>query len=462
MSKVPVPHWANPDLLSFEQARVDFLKGGDTPRALLERCIERIVLRDGVVKAFVTTAFEASRAAADASSRRYREGKPLSPLDGCPVGVKDIISTADLPTQMNSPLFSGHFSGMDAACVASLRRAGAVVVGKTVTTEFAIGRSGVTTNPFDPNRTPGGSSSGSAAAVASGMVLSALGTQTQGSLIRPASYCGVVAFKPTVGTLSLHGVHPVSSTCDHLGLMAATVADAWQIARQIGLGAKNGGSKAADAHAVPGPRKPRRLVALRMRGWDEADHDTQTGFEAAINTLKDANGVEIATGFDNPEVAQLESDLDDGANGAIDIVAVEMRCQYREYIRRAGVDIGPRIHELVERAHQITAVQYARLLEHRSLMRRSIAAWAARCDGFILLSSSGPAPEGLSHTGSRTFQVYGSWLGLPAFSLPLLSVHGLPVGIQLVGFSGEDAATCATAQWIVDALGQCARTDSHS
>ncbi|MBI2509299.1 MAG: amidase, partial [Betaproteobacteria bacterium] len=228
--------WRNPHIVSYSHALPDMAAGRRTPREFLERCLEVIAAREKTVRAFVTLDLAGARKAADAATRRYKSGKPLSPVDGMPVAVKDIIATAGLPTQMGSPAFKGWQSGQDAACVAALRKGGAVVVGKTVTTEFAIGFSGPTTNPFDAARTPGGSSSGSAAAVGAGMVPVGLGTQTQASTLRPASYCGAVGFKPTIGLLHTGGIHPLSATCDHLGVIAGTLEDAWRAASQISLG----------------------------------------------------------------------------------------------------------------------------------------------------------------------------------------------------------------------------------
>ena len=268
--------------LSFARAVADFRDGTRTPRAFLERCLKTIATRDRTIKAFVTLNAAAARKAADASTRRYKAGRPLSPIDGCPVAVKDIIATADMPTQMNSPIYKGWRPKADAACVAALRQAGAVIVGKTVTTEFAIGRSGPTRNPFDTTRTPGGSSSGSAAAVACGMVPVALGTQTQGSVLRPAAYCGVVGFKPTYGALHTGGIHLLSTTSDHLGVIAASVEDAWRVASQISLGAPSPGvgflSGAGDA--PPASHQPRKLIRLFTRGWTETDTETRVSFDA--------------------------------------------------------------------------------------------------------------------------------------------------------------------------------------
>src|SRR5262249_51244436 len=193
--------WHNPNIISFDRCVADFQQGRDTPRDFLERCLDVIAKRDKTVKAFVTLNRDGARKAADDATRRYKAGKPLSPVDGCPVAVKDIIATVDMPTQMNSPAFKDWQSGQDAACVAALRKGGAVILGKTVTTEFAVGYSGPTTNPFDPTRTPGGSSSGSAAAVGAGMVPAGFGTQTPASTMRPASYCRAGGIKPNIGPL---------------------------------------------------------------------------------------------------------------------------------------------------------------------------------------------------------------------------------------------------------------------
>src|SRR5687768_5632891 len=191
----------------FHLARGRFLAGSDTPRAYLERRLERLSAVEATLRAFVTLDFEGARRAADVATERYRRGAPLAAVDGMPLGIKDVIETADLPTQMGSLRFAGWSQQRDAACVAALRSAGAIVLGKTVTTEFALGNPGPTTHPVDARRTPGGSSSGSAAAVAAGIVPVALGTQEMGSLIRPASFCGAIAFKPSFGALHQGGVH---------------------------------------------------------------------------------------------------------------------------------------------------------------------------------------------------------------------------------------------------------------
>src|SRR5689334_3825815 len=264
-----------------------FRDGRNTPRAFLDQCLAAVKRHDKRIHAFVTLDVKSAREAADASTRRYKAGRPLSPLDGCPVAVKDIIATADMPTQMNSVIYKGWRPKSDAACVAALRQGGAVIVGKTVTTEFAIGRSGPTRNPWDLKRTPGGSSSGSAAAVATGMASAALGTQTQGSVIRPAAFCGIVGFKPTHGVLHPGGVHLLSQTSDHLGVIAATIDDAWSVAARISLGhiGPGVGILAGAMDAVPASRQPRKLIQLFTRGWTETDDESRRAFTELIDQL---------------------------------------------------------------------------------------------------------------------------------------------------------------------------------
>jgi Asp-tRNA(Asn)/Glu-tRNA(Gln) amidotransferase A subunit family amidase len=448
--------WRNPYIVSFARAVADFNTGKQTPRDFLERCIANVEKYESRIKAFVTLDLKAARKAADASSRRYKAGTPLSPIDGCPVGIKDIMATAGMPTQMNSPAFKGWQSGQDAACVHALRRGGAVIFGKTVTTEFAIGFSGPTTNPFDPKRTPGGSSSGSAAGVGSGMMPVALGTQTQGSTLRPASFCGAVGFKPTIGALHTAGIHPLSATCDHLGIIGATLEDTWRVASQIslGVGSPGYGFLNGASATLPLAVQPQKLIRLYTRGWTEIDSSTEEGFEEVMQALA-AAGVEILSKDNDPRVAAFEDALERDVDGALDIVAYEMKWPFADYIARYGNVIGKRIHGLIDRAGKMTPADYAGLLEKRRGIRRHCRELAASAgaDCYVTLASSGPAIVGFEYSGSRTFIVYGSWLGFPAFSLPLLQADGLPFGLQLLGIDHQDGNLCSTANWIMQELG---------
>jgi Asp-tRNA(Asn)/Glu-tRNA(Gln) amidotransferase A subunit family amidase len=450
MEIIALKRWHNPNIISFAGALPDIAAGRRTPREFLERCLEVVGAREKTVKAFVTLDPKGARKAADAATKRYRAGKPLSPVDGMPIAVKDIIATAGLPTQMNCPAFKGWQSGQDAACVAAMRQGGAVIVGKSVTTEFAVGYSGPTTNPFDPARTPGGSSSGSAAAVGAGMVPAGFGTQTQASTLRPASYCGAVGFKPTIGLLHTGGVHPLSATCDHLGILAATLEDAWRVASQVSLGIGSPGNPflSGAGAAPPAPRKPRKLVRLYTRGWTEIDSDTRDAFEETVAALQ-AAGVQIASRDNDAAVAALEQELDGGVDGALAIVSYEMKWPYEDYLARFGKFIGKRIHGLIADARKMVPTDYERLLANRHRVRALFQETVKGTDGCITLAASGPAILGHEYTGSRAFLIYGSWLGLPAFSLPLLQVNGLPLGVQVMGPPEGDGALCAVANWMM-------------
>ena len=429
-----------------------FRDGSDSPRAFLEDCIDAIEARESTVRAFVTLDIAGARSAADASAARWREGRPRSPVDGCPFGVKDIIETADLPTQMNSPIFEGWRSRRDAACVRALRRGGAILLGKTVTTEFAAGRSGPTVHPLDPLRTPGGSSSGSAAAVAAGMVPVALGSQAGGSTIRPASYCGIVGYKPTVGTFSMAGVHTVGPTLDHVGILGSNLNDVWSIARQIDLEANTPGVRRLPGagHARPPSMPPSRLIHLHTAGWAELDAEAIGAFDALVARLRSA-GIRVDT-RDDRGVAQLESSLDAGVDSRLDIMAWEMRWPFEEYVDHHGPKVGGIVHDYVRRARTLTPADYENALRTRDRTRAEVDRFRSTADSFITFASSGPAPVGLDHTGSRTFLNYWSWLGLPSFSLPLMTVGGLPVGLQLIGFDGADDRLAGLAGWLMETL----------
>ena len=260
-----------PQAIPFFSAAANFAASSDTPREYLERCLARLEAFEPGVGAFVCHDIAAARTAANRSTARWRDGRPLSPIDGMPLGIKDIIETADMPTEQGSPLFVGWHSGRDAASVAALREAGAVILGKVVTKEFAATEPRGTRNPWDSERTPGGSSSGSAAAVACGMVPAALGTQVVGSILRPASFCGCVGFKPSVGGINRSGSYDYfSQSCT--GVLAASLEDAWLVA--VNIAARAGGDPGYPGLQGPSephpPQRPRSLAVLQTSGWEDA------------------------------------------------------------------------------------------------------------------------------------------------------------------------------------------------
>jgi Asp-tRNA(Asn)/Glu-tRNA(Gln) amidotransferase A subunit family amidase len=436
--------------LSSRELTDRFANGEDNPRALLDRCLEAIEAREPQVKAWVCLDVDDARRTAEESSERWRAGRPLSRLDGIPIGVKDLIFTHNMPTEMNSPIFKGWRSGRDAASVWWLRKSGAVILGKTVTTEFGVGASGPTTNPHAPDRTPGGSSSGSAAAVAAGMVPITLGTQVMGSVIRPSSYCGVFGFKPSMGALNRGGIHGLVPSQAHLGTHAATLEDVWLSAAVIaataggdpGYGGLRGGLD------LPQARAPKRLVWLKTKEWNECDPGTMAAFENVLEKLQ-RQGIVIVDADAAGDVREFEADFADWINVFMDIVCWEMRWPMGMYAEDGEHLIGERATGFYKRGLSMTQDQYVTALARRQRYRETFAAIGRKCDAVITPATIGPAPVGLKFTGSPAYNAMSSGLGVPAVSLPLTQVEGLPVGLQLIGNGQQDQDLMAVANWVV-------------
>jgi Asp-tRNA(Asn)/Glu-tRNA(Gln) amidotransferase A subunit family amidase len=445
------PVTPHPTRRPFQASTADFAAGKDSPRAYFERCFARIAELDPKVGAFVTLNVEGARAAADRSSERWRAGKKLSPIDGMPIGIKDIIETEDMPTEQGSPLFAGCRTGRDAATVAALREAGAVIVGKTVTTEFAASEPRGTRNPWDLDRTPGGSSSGSAAAVGVGMLPSALGTQVVGSILRPSSFCGVYGFKPSLGGINRGGSYDgLSQSCD--GALSATLADAWLTLREISarVGGDPGYPGLAGPREVPAAQKPARLALLETAGWTEASAAAKSALDDAAKRLR-AAGVELVTRRDRAEIAEAETAILDAMAVTRGINDWEGRWPMIAYRGRPG--LSRVMLDRLAHADSMSREEYETLLAQRTRIRAAYARLKGVCDGSITLTATGAAPVGLGSTGNPSFVVAGSLLGVPALSLPLLKDEGLPLGLQVLGYEQEDAAVFAVARWIDATLG---------
>jgi Asp-tRNA(Asn)/Glu-tRNA(Gln) amidotransferase A subunit family amidase len=441
-----------PQPMPFFSAAADFAAGTDTPRDFLERCITRLESFEPAVAAFVCHDIAAARAAADRSAARWREGRPLSPIDGMPLGIKDIIETADMPTEQGSPLFVDCRTGRDAASVAALREAGAVILGKVVTTEFAATEPRGTRNPWDRERTPGGSSSGSAAAVACGMAAAALGTQVVGSILRPASFCGVVGFKPSVGGINRGGSYDYfSQSCT--GVLAASLEDAWFVAVNIAtrVGGDPGYPGLQGPSEPPPPRRPRALAVLQTSGWAEASPEARAAFEDAAARLA-AAGIALADRHADPAIEEVEGAIADAAALTRTINAWEGRWPLNTYRDRDASKLSRSALERLTMAEAMTLTDYGAAIAVRQRNRETHARLAARYDAAITLAAPGPAPVGLGSTGNPVFNVPASMLGIPAVSLPLFSINGLPLGLQVAGFSGGDARLFAVAAAIRDLL----------
>jgi Asp-tRNA(Asn)/Glu-tRNA(Gln) amidotransferase A subunit family amidase len=443
---------ASPPLKSYWAALPDFASGASTPRRFLESCIERFETTENSLKAFVCSDWEAARAAADAATRRYEQDDVLSLIDGFPVGVKDIIETADFPTGMNSPIYEGWRSFRDAACVKALRDCGAVLPGKTVTTEFACGESGPTTNPHDPEYTPGGSSSGTAASVGGGVMPAGLATQTRASTIRPASYCGAYGFKPTHGALHTGGIHPVSDSLDHLGVIGASVEDNWIIARHIAevAGGVPGRPSLAGPLTPPEAVRPEKIGVVYTSGWDQVDDASADAFAQVEAKLADS-GVRMLSRNGHGPLARFEDAIREADPLSVDIMAIELEWPMAAYLD-AGGELGPTIRNYLDKAAGFTGQGYADRLEKRDAMVTEMERLKPEIDVLISLSASGPPPKGLGYTGSRSMIAPWTLFGTPAWSLPVMVSGGMPLGLQVIGFRGDDARVTAISRWMSELL----------
>jgi Asp-tRNA(Asn)/Glu-tRNA(Gln) amidotransferase A subunit family amidase len=446
------PDVKTPTMRPYLPATDNFASGKDSPRAFLERCLAALEAWEPTIGAFVTLNLAGARTAADASTERWRSGKPLSPIDGMPIGVKDIIETIDMPTQNGSPLFAGFRSERDGASVAALREAGAVIVGKTVTTEFAATEPRDTRNPWDTARTPGGSSSGSAAAVAVGAISVGLGTQVLGSILRPASFCGCFGFKPTVGAINRGGSYDGLSQSVH-GTLAASLAEAWQVAYEIAqrAGGDPGFPGLYGPAMPPAAALPGRLAMLETDGWAVATAAGKQALEGTVAKLK-AAGVAIATRHDHEQVAAAETVIQGARELSMAINAWESRWPINTYRARDAGKLSKSMLDRGIQAEAMTLDEYRRDIADRDRRRAAYHALATEFDACITLSATGAAPVGLGSTGNPIFVAPGSMLGVPTLSLPVLDDGGLPLGLQLMGFADRDAPLFATAAGVLQTM----------
>jgi Asp-tRNA(Asn)/Glu-tRNA(Gln) amidotransferase A subunit family amidase len=440
--------------LCFADARRDFAAGSDTPRAYLERCLERIAESEPKVQAFVTIDAEGARATADASTTRWRAGRSLSVVDGLPVGIKDCFDVGNFVTQCNSALFADNRAPIDAAHVDALRRGGALIVGKTVTTELTMALPGPTWNPWDLGRTPGGSSSGSAAAVAARMLPLATGSQVRGSVIRPASICGVVGMKPTFGTLNRFGGIDPSPSCNHLGFLSGTLTDIWEAAQHIATvaGGDPGCEPLAGGATLPAARKPVRLARQYTAGWQHTDEASKAIFERFLRDLA-ALGVEVIEPQASEELAAYEDATARVPEFFFDVMLWELRWPFRIWREAMPQALSEPMIGYIERAEALTVEDYRRASRRRGDLRARHRALAGKVDGFITLAHIGAGQKGQPRGGTPWFNDASSAIGAPSFSLPLLAVEEVPLGVQIMGFEDADEGLTAMARWLLAAFG---------
>jgi Asp-tRNA(Asn)/Glu-tRNA(Gln) amidotransferase A subunit family amidase len=437
--------------LTFFDAVPRFLDDSDTPRAYLERCLEVIAEREPVVKAWVVLNLPRAREAADASAARYREGRPFSPIDGMPIGIKDLIETKDMPTGHGCAAFAGNNTGRDSALVRALRDAGAVILGKTVTTEMGGTFPGPTTNPFDAGRTAGGSSSGSAAAIGARMVPAAIGTQVGGSLIRPASYCGNCALKPTMG--ALHRGERQGYSQSHVGVHAGSLIDMWRVAIEIArrAGGDPGQPGLFGAPELSPSLRPARLIVMETAGWAKLDAKTRAGFEQALGALRDL-GVAVFRRNDDPLIEAFEQGIAEAAAITTDICDWENRWSFENLVEQYPGKYSDTLYRRLEAGRKLILDDYRLRLLQRDEARHRLAAIAPLADALICVASPGPAPLGLASTGDSIFNTPTSILGAPAVTVPIMAIEGMPVGIQIVGQRHSDARVAGIARWVLETV----------
>ena len=425
-----------PAPISIVDATRQLRAGQLTPLNLLDQCLGQIHKHEDTIHAWVLVDEEGARRTATKQTREAALGQWRGrPLLGIPVGIKDIIDVQGLATSAGSPLCGHQAATADAPVVAALRRAGAVILGKTVTVEFACFDPSPTRNPWNPAHTPGGSSSGSAAALATGMCLGALGTQTGGSLVRPSTYCGVATCKPTFGKLSTEGVVPVSASLDHVGPMARKVEDlALLLDCLLGL-------------VTPlMPFGPPRLGLLDTTILAEANETVRQATQLALQKLKQA-GAEIHS-------VSLPPIFADVLKMHRRIMAAEAAAYHRERFASHRDQYGPMIASLLDEGLAITAVDYLAAKAWHREFRRQAAALLDGLDALVMPSTHTTAPATLATTGSPHFQAPWSLARLPVVSIPCgVGADGMPTGIQLIGRADNESQLLRMGVWCEQALG---------
>ena len=426
-----MPMKTPPYKLSITAVSAAIAEGELTPKALMESCLERIAEREPAVKAF---AHYDAEAALDAA-RRLPESHGSGALYGIPVGIKDIIDTADMPTECNSPIYKGHRPAQDAVCVARLREAGAIILGKTVTTEFASTFPGPTRHPRDSTRTPGGSSSGSAAAVGDCMLPLALGTQTGGSMIRPSAFNGVVGYKPAWGLFDTTGVKPLAVGLDTIGFMVRSLDDVPVVS----------GVLADRTPSVPVAVETPKIAVVRSADWDTADPETQTLLEETAERLGKAGAVVR-------DVA-LPAPFEQISPGQRIVMAYQASEAFEHEWEHHRDALSESFRSLIERGLEITAAERKEVMATREQCRTQLPDLFAPGEVILTPSAVGEAPLGLHSTGDSVFNRTWTALHVPCLTVPVTDgPHGLPLGVQFVEPRRDEATLLGTARWAALAL----------
>ncbi len=438
----------DPSAWTATHAAAEIARGAISSEDYVRVCLDRIAAVEPQIQAFAHLDPDDAVSQARARDAHKARGLTLGRLHGIPVAIKDIIDTADYPTECGATFLAGRRPAKDAHVVRRLREAGAVIIGKTVTTEFAYFHPGKTRNPHNPEHTPGGSSSGSAAAVAAGMVPLAIGTQTNGSVIRPASFCGVYGMKPSRGMVTRYGVLPLSPTLDVVGPFARSLEDIALIMEV--LAGHDPDDPATLPYAAPHfravavekfPLTP-RIAFVRTPAWDKAEPETQAAFEALAERLGEA-----CVRVDLPER------YTEAWNVQRTVMFAEMAYRLGRVVDRGGEAFSKVLRDLVAEGRTIGAVPYQQALDDTQSFASSLGEYFEECNAILTPSARGAAPKSLAATGDPVFCSLWTLSGLPSISLPLLEdKDGMPIGVQLVGAPHDDARLLRTANWLTGTL----------
>lgn len=428
--------------LTATEARNGMVKGDFTAEAYIKACLDAIDAREKEIEAWVHYDREHALSQARAADKQRASGQGAGALHGLPVGIKDIIDTADMPTQNGSPIFKGYQPEKDASCVAQIRAGGGIVIGKTVTTELANVNPNKTRNPHNPAHTPGGSSSGSAAAVGAKTIPLALGTQTGGSVIRPGSFCGVYAMKPTLGLISRTGATLQSHTLDTIGVYGRSVDDLALIADALSAHdpsdsvSYDRGRTNLSAMVEAGVAAAPRFAFFKSPAWPQAE---PAGAEALTAFVKSLGGI-----VDEVQIPAM----DDVIQHHFHVMSGENTAYYGPLLARHPEGMSAKLAARLKEAVKVGTGDYIRSVNARDVMYGEVAKVLGSYSALITLPACGPAPKGFESTGNAVFNAMWTLLGVPCVSLPLLTVGGLPLGVQLIGKRRDEGRLLATAKWL--------------
>ena len=439
-----------PNTLSIAAAAEQIRTGKLSPVDLVRSCLDQIGRLEPQLKAWVTLDAEGALSAAQACQEAIQHGNYRGPLHGIPIGLKDIFFTAGVKTTMGSPIYADFVPDYDATSVQRLKDAGAIMLGKVQTTEFAVLNPSPTRNPWNLEHTPGGSSSGSAAAVAARMCPGALGSQTYGSTIRPAAYCGCVGLKPSYGRISTYGVYPVAWSMDHVGIFARTVTDAALLLNVLA------GDDPHDPACVQLPvpdysqalsdPAPPRLGLVREFFLERADAGTRQHIETVAEQCARA-GAQV-------EELKMPASFAGALEAGFRLLFIEAAASHRKVYAEHKARYSQPMQEVIEKGQQLSAVDYAEIRRHQQRFRYDLNALCQTVDALLIPSTPAPAPHGLSTTGDPSFNGPASFTGLPSLGIPSgLNSKGLPFGTQLIASAFAEEKLLQVGKWCEQVLG---------